>query len=904
MLQRPGSQEPSLYHAQRFYPIDTLSGSSPYSLCLLPPPHPPSPPPPPGDQPQQPQPQPPDITESKYSEQLQELQQRLREAQIALQQSEERQRALAPYRVSAPRRGIIGNSRYANNLRKQIVAASRDNRRTPVLIFGEPGLQKNNIAALIHFGSPFSQAPLVQIDCDRLDDDASELIGRGAKKGLLYWLPNDATLILNNIHKAPPSVMPILTREVTTASVAASMDDMDIEMILGTGTGSGTDPMTSTPEWDDERMTERDVLTAAGTSAKRRVPVCRFPRIIMTAEKRVPELEELSTVVKVPPLRVRPEDIDDLAIYLLRTISRQRDLGPVTLTPEALRQLESGQYPNNVAELTAAVERAVAQSVRYGSANSNTVVSYDDKNASERKKKGITIGEEVFWFASQPTSRLRLDLLKSLPLFRKLARSEWWPDKINYGFTVYAFAVMNIILIFGPQDRDHNFCLSLFWNYWWPLSFIIYPFLGRIWCAYCPFMIYGTLVENFRKATGAKLLKWPREAMDKYGAWFLFWLFAGILVWEEVWDLPQTAYLSSYLLLLITAGAMICSTFFERRLWCRHLCPIGGLNGMFAKLSMTELRARQGVCSAQCDTYTCYKGGPAVPPEGQESVGCPVYSHPAQLADNRNCVLCFECLRACPHRSIEFRLRVPGADIFDHTHVPLQAEMCLMYMMLGNVYLKNLAPLLQEFGIDPGTVTHDRLTYIVVSCIVLAVPGCIAFGVDQGWRALASFLSTPSPAMKPIPVMSSSSSGGGGGSEDTARAMAILQAASSSYTSQQANSVIQPPAKPFLDLSYGYLPMVWATTLAYYLRYGITEAGRILPVTALTFGIDPAPQWLPVVEAPEDVVKFLQGVVLLGGAALSLGMVRRVAQQPWKTVLPQCGLVIAFTAGIWHLILP
>jgi polyferredoxin len=46
-----------------------------------------------------------------------------------------------------------------------------------------------------------------------------------------------------------------------------------------------------------------------------------------------------------------------------------------------------------------------------------------------------------------------------------------------------------------------------------------------------------------------------------------------------VWDLPQTAYLSSWLLLLITAGAVVCSAFFERRLWCRFLCPIGGMNG-------------------------------------------------------------------------------------------------------------------------------------------------------------------------------------------------------------------------------------------------------------------------------------------------------------------------------------
>jgi len=40
-------------------------------------------------------------------------------------------------------------------------------------------------------------------------------------------------------------------------------------------------------------------------------------------------------------------------------------------------------------------------------------------------------------------------------------------------------------------------------------------------------------------------------------------------VWEEVWDLPNTAYLSSCLLLLITFGAMVGSWFFERRIWCR-----------------------------------------------------------------------------------------------------------------------------------------------------------------------------------------------------------------------------------------------------------------------------------------------------------------------------------------------
>lgn len=803
---------------------------------------------------------------------------------------------MAPYRVSGPRRGIIGNSRYANALRKQIVAASRDRRRTPVVIFGEPGLQKNNIAALIHFGSPFNNAPLVQIDCDRLDDDASELIGRGAKKGLLYWVPNEGTIILNNVHKAPPSVLPILQREVGTASVAASMDMSRLE---------GFDLLNGYDEDGEDGSDEVvvDVLTAAGTLARRKLPRCRFPRIIMTGEQRVPKLEELATVIKVPPLRVRPEDIDDLAFYFLKTLSRQRGLGPLRLTPEALRQLEAGSFSNNVAELQAQVERAVAQSLKTSS-NSGAASS----------GKELIIGEEVFWFTSQGKDRLRLDLLRSLPNLRKFLRSDIWPDKINFKFTVYGFAALVLLLFVGPQDRDHNFGLNAFWCYWWPLSFIAFPFLGRVWCSICPFMIYGEIVQSIRKAFGAKLLKWPKETMDTYGAWFLFGLFAVILVWEEVWDLPHEAALSSWLLLLITFGAMVGSFFFERRIWCRYLCPIGGMNGLFAKLSMTELRARQGVCSAECSTYTCYKGGPAVAPEGQESVGCPVYSHPAQLTDNRNCVLCMECLKACPHRSIEFRFRVPAADLWDGTHTVIGAEVCLMFMLLGAVYLHDLPLLLIDLDIDSYTIFSNQLVHILVSIVVMAIPGVVAWGVDAGWRSLAAFalaqttasldknLNTTNsmPQLAPITASSTNSNM----DPASARAISLLQSAAGSYTAQQVNAPIQAPIKPFVDLAYGYLPMVWAGTLAYYLRYGLTEAGRILPVAAATFGVEHPPKWLPVIEAPQEVVGFLQGSTLLFGAVAALGMTRRIAGQPWKTVIPQCGLIVGFTAGLWHLILP
>lgn len=108
-------------------------------------------------------------------------------------------RNLTPFIVSAPSRGIVGGSRYAKSLRKQIYDASKDRAGKPVVIFGEPGLEKANIAALIHFGSRNGRSPLVKFDCNRLDDDASDLIGGGAKKGLLSYLRQDCTLLLNNV---------------------------------------------------------------------------------------------------------------------------------------------------------------------------------------------------------------------------------------------------------------------------------------------------------------------------------------------------------------------------------------------------------------------------------------------------------------------------------------------------------------------------------------------------------------------------------------------------------------------------------------------------------------------------------------------------------------------------------
>lgn len=99
------------------------------------------------------------------------------------------------------------------------------------MIFGEPGLAKDTIASLIHFGSPARREAMVRLDCARPDGGLSELFGRGQKKGLLHWL-QDGTLLLTNWHQvgvqSPLPLQPLVDVEALPIPfLIASCENLD-----------------------------------------------------------------------------------------------------------------------------------------------------------------------------------------------------------------------------------------------------------------------------------------------------------------------------------------------------------------------------------------------------------------------------------------------------------------------------------------------------------------------------------------------------------------------------------------------------------------------------------------------------------------------------------------------------
>jgi transcriptional regulator with AAA-type ATPase domain/NAD-dependent dihydropyrimidine dehydrogenase PreA subunit len=708
-----------------------------------------------------------------------QLAQEVAQLTSALTYEQERSIALRPYLVTKAQRGIVGTSRYAVRLREQIREAA--NQRN-VLIFGEPGLEKDNIAALIHFGSSKRREPIIKVNCGILQISGADLFGRaGGKPGLLEWL-GEGTLILNNIQETPPELLPSLANLLQTS--------------------------TYTPVNRSE-----EVVTPRNSKV----------RILIVAEKTQSQIERsVNQVIKVPPLRVRKEDIQAQVEYYASLYTRARGIARPKITPEALRRLQAYDFPGNLKELQSLVERAITQA-----------------------GEGVELTEEIFWSAQTKKKQFRLNLLNTYPSLRKFLRGSWWTDRINYGFTAIAFPVIVAILFIGPQTRSDNFALNLFWDWWWAGFLFLFPFVGRIWCAVCPFMIYGEITQKISLwLFPRKLKRWPRQQAEKWGGWFLFGLFTLIFLWEELWDLENTAYLSACLLLLITAGAMIFSAIFERRFWCRYLCPIGGMNGLFAKLSMTELRAQQGICSATCTTYQCYKGGPQKG-EGMETNGCPLYSHPAQLEDNKDCVLCMTCLKACPHRSVEFNLRPPGIELWT-THVAHSYEVALLFLLLGGVYLHNLSELQSWLGLQLDLTNFWQ--HLGLSILVLMIPVVIAFIAHK----LVKFTN-------------------------------------------------ERKLKGFTDLAYGYLPLVLGGNLAHYLRLGLDEGGRILPVTFATFGIDGTS--LPVLVAHPAVITFLQGTTLIFSVLLSVVLTQKIARQPIRYLFWQHLATVWLGTAMWIILL-
>jgi hypothetical protein len=188
----------------------------------------------------------------------------------------------------------------------------------------------------------------------------------------------------------------------------------------------------------------------------------------------------------------------------------------------------------------------------------------------------------------------------------------------------------------------------------------MFAVVGRGWCLACPF---GALAEWIQRLSLWWKTKWGIGFNLKYprrlqNLWLGIVFFVTFIFLDAGYGISNNPELTAGLVFVLALWAIWVGLFFERRTFCRYQCPITvfiGLSSMFAPF---EIRRKDAEVCSHCETKDCFKGNEAF-------YGCPTFQFQgADSNTNRDCILCTECIKSCPHENVAMRLRMWGHDLW------------------------------------------------------------------------------------------------------------------------------------------------------------------------------------------------------------------------------------------------
>ena len=206
-----------------------------------------------------------------------------------------------------------------------------------VLILGESGTGKELLARLIHREGDHPTAPFVTANLAAIPRELVESTLFGHEKGAFtgahrqvlgkFELASGGTLFLDEIGDLRPDLQSKLLRAI---------QEGEVERV------GGTKPI----------RTEFRLIAATNVDLERAVKEGRFREDLYYRINVVP--------IRLPPLRERPEDVPELALFFLRRYSARFRKQVDGIADPAMAVLKSYWWPGNVRELENVIERIVA----------------------------------------------------------------------------------------------------------------------------------------------------------------------------------------------------------------------------------------------------------------------------------------------------------------------------------------------------------------------------------------------------------------------------------------------------------------------------------------------------------------------------------------------------------------
>ncbi len=230
------------------------------------------------------------------------------------------------------------------------------------------------------------------------------------------------------------------------------------------------------------------------------------------------------------------------------------------------------------------------------------------------------------------------------------------------------FVILIFLAFFDIQDGGKNLSTKLIWTVWWAGIIFTFVLVGRVWCFMCPLGAVSEWLSSAVKATK----KLPVHMRNVWLANLLFIILTWVDITLGVVGIP---ILTGVLFIVITAIAVATSLIYERRTFCRYLCPIGGIIGIYSMFSAVELRSKDcSVCKGH-NKKECYVGG-------DNGRGCPMFEMVPTMDSNNACNFCGECIKSCSKNNISLRFRTFFKDAWTTSRYSLD-EAALAIVLVG-----------------------------------------------------------------------------------------------------------------------------------------------------------------------------------------------------------------------------
>ena len=521
---------------------------------------------------------------------------------------------------------IVGEDQKIKESKKKIEVLAKEEKT--VLLAGLSGTGKKNFARYFHKVSPHPEYPYIEISVAELD---AERVGAS-----IFGVEAD----LEATHMKGQMGFLEMISTGTLAIVHAELLDAHQQSKLATYLKYG---------WFHR------VYGRESVKAKTRVVLVATGSVAEVRGKLIPELSELlkDQIIQVPSLLQRLKDIPILADYYLKLFAKKNGKRISGLSREATERLVSYSWPGNVKELENVIQRAA-------------IIASDDV---------IIPGDLIFVVPSEKElhkfNMLRVDRIRDILRHHLIPQVFIW-------FNMVMVVIMAAFTLFGGsrpadhplQDFGNNPGMLITWLVWFPILPVSALLLGRIWCGICPIAGFGNLVARVKSFN----LPVPKF-LKRMDFWMVVISFLLLDYLEEFLGVAEKPWATGMLLVFIIGLSVTFCVLFERKTFCRYVCPLAGMLGAYSTLSLVEIRGNKKICQTQCGQHLCYKGTDQAP-------GCPMFSYPASLSTNSECMMCLSCLKSCENRGVQLNLRPPLQELW-HQSQPLLSLSLFGVILVG-----------------------------------------------------------------------------------------------------------------------------------------------------------------------------------------------------------------------------